>query len=58
MICYKDMTFCSNVGECKNGETCHRNLTEEEEERAYALDLAIAIASFKSTCKRWEKKDE
>jgi len=29
MLCYKDRIFCPFFGDCKNGETCPRALTDK-----------------------------
>lgn len=35
MICYKDMTFCTFWKLCKDGEGCHRALTDEIKENSW-----------------------
>ena len=46
MLCYKDMTFCTNWRRCANGDQCHRALTEEVKRGAVASGLDIATQRF------------
>ena len=42
MMCFRDMTFCGFYKECKDGEECHRALTEEVEYAAKRTGLWIS----------------
>ena len=57
MIGYKDMTFCS--ANCAN-QTCHRNLTEAEREKAIkwwgSEDFPIALSDFSSDCDKYIRR--
>ena len=57
MMCYRDMTFCSNTEECANTEGCHRAFTKDVETsannwaEAIGLDYTpVAMSEFKNSC--------
>lgn len=41
---YKDMTFCRSWKECKNGNDCHRAITEDIIEKSSGTNLPLSIA--------------
>lgn len=57
MICYKDMTFCSDFDVCATKD-CHRQFTQEERERAEkwwgGKDFPVAWSSFKNNCESFK----
>jgi hypothetical protein len=55
MICYKDMTFCSQ--ECDNMK-CSRNLSHipRNEDGTFNVDWPIAVAEFSDCDKRGGKE--
>lgn len=60
MICFRDMTFCSDAKNCANSEGCSRYLGGAAKEQAVkwwgSTDYPVAMSSFKDTCKKWEEK--
>ena len=56
---YKDMTFCE--AKCAN-QTCRRNLTEAEREKAIkwwgSEDFPIALSDFSTDCDKYIKAND
>ena len=52
MFCFKDKTFCSFWGTCKDGKECHRALTPEVEEAAerWMKDAPICLFCEEPDC--------
>ena len=57
MICYKDMTYCSDAPQCNNKD-CHRRLIDEDIQAAKKLGLCISQASFMLSCKVYKPVDK
>ena len=57
MICYKDMTYCSDAVTCANKD-CHHRLIDEDIQRAEKLGLCISQANFAIFCKVYEPVDK
>lgn len=58
MICYRDMTFCTDSMQCANSGNCFRNYSELDKKRAMEMKLPIALGSFKSHCINWRQDDK
>lgn len=60
MMCYKDITFCTNHATCKHGSECDHALTEKVKQDAKRWwggeGAPIAFSSDKFDC--WEEKGE
>lgn len=64
MMCYRDMTFCSDATACVNAQGCGREFNDVHEEDAnkWANGLGlgftpVAFASFKSKCDKYKPND-
>ena len=61
MICYRDMTFCSDAEQCANREDCPRWFSPPEKAKADkwwgAQGAPVAFGSFKDNCNRWESME-
>lgn len=59
MICYRDMSFCSDAEACANKEGCDRWFSHEHEEKAKKWwgndDAPVAVQSFKDTCSSYKE---
>lgn len=59
MMCYRDMSFCSDADECANKVGCSRWFSPEQFDKAAKWwggeDAPVAFSSFKSTCNKWEE---
>ena len=53
MICYKDMTYCSDAPNCANKD-CYRILIDEDSQAAKKLNLWISQSSFMRSCPSYE----
>lgn len=57
MICYKDMTYCSDAVRCNNKD-CHRRLIDEDIQAAKKIGIGIAQSSFMPFCPSYEPVDK
>lgn len=55
MICYRDMSFCTDAEHCPVAETCDRYLSPAHEARANSLGLPVAFMTFKDRCPRYQE---
>lgn len=59
MICYRDMSFCSDSEVCKNANGCSRNFTEEVRQAAIKWwggeGAPVAFMAFRETCKEFRE---
>lgn len=59
MMCYRDMSFCSDAEQCAT-EPCGRRFTEVD--RANAIkwwggdDFPVAYMAMKNNCKKYEER--
>ena len=51
-LCYRDRTFCSYWGGCKDGKECGRALTHTIEVKAREIRLPISQFADKPECFR------
>lgn len=56
MICYADMTFCKYWKECRDGEQCHRALTDDVNNAASTEGLGVCVFMEHPEC--YEAKHE
>ena len=55
MMCYRDMTFCSNDKECAT-QDCSRRLTEKDYEYLKANDfMPVSVANFREGCSKFKE---
>lgn len=52
MLCYRDMSFCADSGECAT-EMCPRYLSSDVFYEAGVFGLPVSVAQFKDGCKRF-----
>lgn len=57
MICYRDVSWCSDAPRCAT-ENCRSRLTQEHKEHADSLKLPIAWMSLKDQCGKYQEKKE
>lgn len=57
MICYKDMTYCTDAPQCNNKD-CHRRLIDDDIQAAKKLNLWIAQSSFIPFCTLYKPADK
>lgn len=50
MLCYRDMTFCSDEF-CAN-EECHRNISTVDHEHVKEIGLPLALSDFSESCEK------
>lgn len=46
MICYRDMTFCSNGDKCDMASKCRRDMTPQDRARAESMGIPVSVAAF------------
>ena len=57
MICYRDMTFCSDKPICDTTDSeCGRRFTDEDKRKAIQMDMPVAYGSFKETCGKFKEQ--
>lgn len=57
MICYRDVSWCSDAPRCAT-ENCRSRLTQEHKAHADSLGLPIAWMSLKDQCGKYKEKNE
>lgn len=61
MICFRDMTFCSDTDQCANKDKCQRyfSITQQDAaKRWWGKDGApVAFGSFKIMCKDFKEAE-
>lgn len=59
MICYRDMSFCSDAEKCNNHITCPRFFSPIEKRNANrwwgSEGAPVAFMPFKESCEDWEE---
>lgn len=57
MICYRDVSWCSDAPLCET-ENCKSRLLPDQKAHADTLNLPIAWTSLKDQCGMYKKKKE
>jgi len=52
MMCYRDMSFCSDQDQCATSK-CNRRFTDDDRNKAMNFDMPVAWMSFKATCGKY-----
>ena len=55
MICYRDVSWCSDAPRCTNMD-CRSRITDEQLAHADALGLPIAWMNLKEYCGKYQEK--
>lgn len=59
MICFRDMSFCSDAFKCANREGCGRYFNDEQREAALRWwggeGAPVSMMTMKNNCEKWRE---